>query len=177
LSLARVFRQRLVSVWFSWLIRPFFWDSHQNIRIVVLSRHKAKATVVVYGLAMRVRVPHEDLFPIELLEYRVQASIREHFGGRCPSISEMANIPDDELLKLPGIGATTIRKIRLLIQGEIQPFSAMTELSDAELLQEHERQLTRLNELRDESNRREGEFRRRLRALRLELRVRGLSPK
>jgi hypothetical protein len=122
-------------------------------------------------------VPHEDLFPVELLDYRVQASIREHFGGRCPSISEMANILDDDLLKLPGVGASTIRKIRLLVQGGIQAFSAMTELSDAELLQEHERQLTRLSELRDEFQRREGEFKRRLRAIRLELRVRGLSPK
>ncbi|MBM6582897.1 hypothetical protein ILT44_22075 [Microvirga sp. BT689] len=122
-------------------------------------------------------MPQEDVFPIELLEYRVQASIREHFGGRSPSISEMAKISDDELLKLPGVGPSTIRKIRLLIQGGVQFFSATTELSDAELLQEHERQLTRLSELRDEFKRREAEFKRRLRAIRLELRVRGLSPK
>jgi hypothetical protein len=144
---------------------------------VVLSLRNAKATVVAYGFVMRVRVPQEDLFPIELLEYRVQASIREHFGGRCPSLSEMANIPDDDLLKLPGVGASTIRRIRLLIQGGIQAFSSMTELGDAELLQEHEHQLTRLSELRDEFKRREGEFKQRLRAIRLELRVRGLSPK
>jgi hypothetical protein len=158
------------------LPQPFFWDRHQNIRIVVLSLHKAEATVVVHGFVVRVRVPHEDLFPIELVDFRVQASIREHFGGRCPSISEMANIPDDDLLKLPGVGPSTIRKIRLLIQGGIILLSAMTELSDAELLREHERQLTRLSELRDEFKRREGEFKRRLRAIRLELRVRGLSP-
>jgi hypothetical protein len=132
---------------------------------------------MVHGFVMRVRVPHEDLFPIELLEYRVQASIREHFGGRCPSISEMADMPDDDLLKLPGVGPSTIRKIRLRVQGRIRFFSAMTELSDAELLQEHQRQLTRLSELRDEFNQRDAEFKRRLRAIRLELRVRGLSPK
>jgi hypothetical protein len=132
---------------------------------------------VVHGFALRVRVPQEDLFPIELLEYRVQASIREHFGGRYPSLSEMTNIPDDDLLKLPGVGPSTIRKIRLLAQGGITFFSAMTELSDAEMLQEYERQLTRLSELRDEFKRREDEFKRRLRAIRLELRVRGLSPK
>ncbi|MFC1458773.1 hypothetical protein ACETIH_19155 [Microvirga arabica] len=122
-------------------------------------------------------MPHKDLFPIELMGHHVQASIREHFGGRCPSNSEMANIPDNELLKLPGVGALTIRKIHMLIQGGIRSSSAMTELSDAELLQEHKRQLTRLSELRDEFKRREGEFKRRLRAIRLELRVRGLSPK
>jgi hypothetical protein len=145
---------------------------------VVLSFHKAKATVVVHGFATRVRLPHEDLFPIEFLEYRVRASIREYFGGRCPYISEIANIADGDLLKLPGVGPSTIiRKIRLLTQGGIQFFSVMTELSDAELLQEHERQLTRLSELRDEFKRWEGEFKGRLRAIRLELRVRGLSPR
>jgi hypothetical protein len=144
---------------------------------VVLLHDKTKATVVVHGFVLRARVPHEDPFPIELLDYRVQVSIREHFGGRCPFISEMASISDDDLLKLPGVGASTIRKVRLLIQGGSHAFSAMTDLSDAELLQENERQLTKLSELRDEFNRREGEFKRRLRAIRLELRVRGLSPK
>jgi DNA polymerase/3'-5' exonuclease PolX len=126
---------------------------------------------------MRVQLPSEDLFPIELLEYRVQTSILEHFGGRHPSISEIADIHDDDLLKLPGVGPSTIRKIRLLTRGEIKSLSAMTRFSDAELLQEHERQLTRLSEFRNEFKRREHEFKRQLRAVRLELRVRGLSPK
>ncbi|MGF9760644.1 hypothetical protein AAII07_36190 [Microvirga sp. 0TCS3.31] len=122
-------------------------------------------------------MPDEDLFPIELLEFRVQASILEHFGGRHPSIAEMANISDDDMLKFPGIGPSTIRKIRLLAQGGLKSLSAMTGLSDAELLQEHERQSVKLRELRDEFKWRESELNRLLRAIRLELRVRGLSPK
>lgn len=123
---------------------------------------------------MRARLPHEDLFPIELLGLRAQVSILDHFGGRHPSMSEMTNIPDADLLRLPGVGPSTIRKIRSLALGRIKSFSAITSLSDAELLGEHERQLTKLSELRDEFKRREDEFKRRLRAIRLELRVRGL---
>jgi hypothetical protein len=89
----------------------------------------------------------------------------------------MTNISDGDLLKFPGIGPSTIRKIRLLTQGGLKSFSAITGLSDAELLQEHERQLAKLSELRDEFKRRESELKRLLRAIRLELRVRGLSPK
>ena len=144
---------------------------------MVLLHDKAKATLVAHGYVMRVRLPHEDLFPVELLEFRVQASILEHFGGRHPSISEMANISDDDLLKLPGVGPSTIRKIRLLTQDGLKSLSAMTGLSDAELLQEHERQSAKLSELHDEFKQRERELNRLLRAIRLELRVRGLSPK
>jgi hypothetical protein len=144
---------------------------------VVLLHDKTKATVVVHGFVLRARVPHEDLFPIELLEFRAQASILEHFGGRHPSISEMTSISDDDLLKLPGVGPSTIRKIRLLTQGGLKSLSAMTGLSDAELLQEHERQSAKLSELHDECKQRERELNRLLRAIRLELRVRGLSPK
>jgi hypothetical protein len=125
---------------------------------------------------MRVRLPHEDLFPIELLDFRVQASILEHFGGRHPSISEIANISDDDLLKLPGVGPSTIRKIRLLTQGGLKSLSAVAGLSDTELLQEHERQSAKLNELRDEFKWQESEVKRLLRPIRLELRVRGLAP-
>lgn len=144
---------------------------------MVLSLRKSETTVVVRGFVMRVRLPHEYLFPIELLEFRVQASILEHFRGRHPSISEMTSISDDDLLKLPGVGPSTIQKIRLLTQGGLKSLSAMTGLSDAELLQEHERQSAKLSELHDEFEQRERELKRLLRAIRLELRVRGLSPK
>ena len=120
-------------------------------------------------------VPHDDLFPIELLELRAQVSILEHFGGRHPSMSEMTNIPDATLLKLPGIGPSTIRKIHLIIRGGIASSSATLSLSDDELLSEHHRLLAQFNELRDEFKRREHEFKQRLRAIDLELRVRGLS--
>ena len=54
----------------------------------------------------------DDLFPIKRFSQRVQESILEEFGGRCPSASELAQIPDPRLLKLPGFGPKTLRKIR-----------------------------------------------------------------
>ncbi|MGF9764985.1 hypothetical protein AAII07_59040 [Microvirga sp. 0TCS3.31] len=144
---------------------------------MVLLHGKAKATLIAHGIVIRVRLRHEDLFPTELLEFRVQVSILEHLGGRHPSMFEMTSISDDDLLKLPGIGPSTIRKIHLLTQSGLKSLSAMTGLSDAELLQEHERQSAKLRELHNEFKRRERELKRLLRAIRLELRVRGLSPK
>jgi len=54
----------------------------------------------------------DDLFPIKRFSQRVQESILEEFGGRCPSSSELAQVPDPRLLKLPGFGPKTLRKIR-----------------------------------------------------------------
>ena len=56
-------------------------------------------------------------FPIAHFNQRVQESILEEFGGRCPSASELAQIPDSRLLKLPGFGPKTLRRIRSLTQG------------------------------------------------------------
>jgi len=49
-------------------------------------------------------VPHDDLFPIELLRLQAQESILAEFGGRRPTMSEVARIPDDHLMKLSGFG-------------------------------------------------------------------------
>jgi hypothetical protein len=121
---------------------------------------------------MRAGLPNDDLFPIELLELRAQVSILEHFGGRHPTLSEMANVPDADLLKLSGVGPSTIRKIHLIIRGGIASSSAMVGLSDDDLLSERDRLLAQLNELRDGFKRREQELKRQLRAIDLELRVR-----
>jgi hypothetical protein len=126
---------------------------------------------------MRAGLPNDDLFPIELLELRAQVSILEHFGGRHPTLSEMANVPDADLLKLSGVGPSTIRKIHSIIRGGIASSSAMVSLSDDELLSERDRLLAQLNELRDELKRQEHEFKQRLRVIDLELRVRGLLSK
>ena len=115
------------------------------------------------------------LFPIELLAPRAQESILEEFGGRRPSISEVASIPDADLLKLSGFGPTTILKIRSIIQGESGSSPAIASLSDEELLSEHDRLLAKLNQLRGEFKRQDQELQRLLRAIRLELQVRGLS--
>jgi len=126
---------------------------------------------------MRVQLPHDDLFPIELLGLRAQVSLLEKFGGRRPFVSEVASIPDADLLKLSGFGPSTIRKVHLIAQGGIASSLALADLSDGELLSEHNSLQDQLREARDEFRRREQELQRRLRAVSLELRVRGLVPK
>lgn len=120
-------------------------------------------------------VQRDGLFPIELLAPRAQESILEEFGGRRPSISEVASIPDADLLKLSGFGPTTILKIRSIIQGGIGSSPAIANLSDEELLSEQDRLLAKLNQLRGEFKQQDQELQWLLRAIRLELRVRGLS--
>ncbi|QRM34509.1 hypothetical protein [Microvirga sp. VF16] len=83
----------------------------------------------------------------------------EKFGGRCPSISEVANIPDADLLMLAGIGPSTIRKIHSITGGGIISSTAMAGLSDDELLSKCDRLLAQLNELRGEFKWREQELR------------------
>jgi hypothetical protein len=120
-------------------------------------------------------VPHDDLFPIELLRLQAQESILAEFGGRRPTMSEVARIPDDHLMKLSGFGPSTVRKVRSIIQRGIASSSEVAGSSDAELRTKHDRLSAELTQLRDEFNRREDELQGQLNAIRLELRVRGLS--
>ncbi len=122
-------------------------------------------------------MPHDDPFPIELLGRQVQESLLQEFGGRRPSIAEVANIPEADLLKLPGIGLSTVRKIRVLAQNGITSSFSVAGLSDDNLLLEHDRLSAELSDLRNEFNRRERELRAMLSAVRHELRMRGLSLK
>jgi hypothetical protein len=122
-------------------------------------------------------VPHNDLFPIELLRFTAQQSILAEFGGRHPSIAEVASIPDDHLMKLAGFGPSTIRKVRSIIQSGGSSSSVIAGLSDSELLSEYGSFTHELTNLREEFHRRERDLQGRLRAIRLELRVRGLQPK
>jgi predicted flap endonuclease-1-like 5' DNA nuclease len=122
-------------------------------------------------------VPEDDLFPIELLGLRAQESILAEFGGRRPSVAEVASIPDDQLMKLSGFGPSTIRKVRSITQSGIASSSDIAGLTDAELLSVHDCLAHELTRLRDEFHRRELELRARLRVTRHELRVRGLTPK
>jgi hypothetical protein len=119
----------------------------------------------------------DRLFPIELLGMRAQQSLLEEFGRRHPSISEVARIADTHLSKLPGFGPSTIRRVRSITQDGTASSSTIAGLSNDELLSEHDRLVAELSELRGEFKRQEHVLTRRLRALRLELRVRGLSSK
>jgi hypothetical protein len=84
-------------------------------------------------------VPHDDLFPIELLRLQAQESILAEFGGRRPTMSEVARIPDDHLMKLSGFGPSTIRKVRSITQRGIASSSEVAGSSDAELRTKHDR--------------------------------------
>jgi hypothetical protein len=122
-------------------------------------------------------LPHDDPFPIELLGRQAQESLLHEFGGRRPSIAEVANIPEADLLKLPGIGLSTVRKVRLLAQNGTASSFSVAGLSDDDLLLEHDRLSAELSDLRNEFNRRERELRAMLSAVRHELRMRGHSLK
>ena len=56
------------------------------------------------------------LFPVELLGKSAQESLLREFGDRRPSISEVASLPEDHLLKLAGFGPSTIQKVRTILQ-------------------------------------------------------------
>jgi hypothetical protein len=119
-------------------------------------------------------VPHDDLFPIELLTLHAQESLLSEFCGRHPCVSEVARIADADLLRLPGFGPSTVKKVRSMIQGGIKSSSAVAGLSNADLLSEHIRLLAELTNLRDEFNRQEHLLQGQLHAVRREVRVRGL---
>jgi hypothetical protein len=70
------------------------------------------------------RVPDDDLFPIELLGLRAQESILAEFGGRRPSLSEVASISDDHLMKLSGFGPSNIRKVRSITHSVMSSIGA-----------------------------------------------------
>jgi hypothetical protein len=120
-------------------------------------------------------VAHDDLFPIELLRLRAQHSLLAEFGGRRPSLSEVARIADEHLMKLAGFGPSTIRRVRSITQSGMASASELAGASDADLRGRYNRLSAELTQLRDEFNRRERELQGQLRTVRLELRVRGLS--
>jgi hypothetical protein len=120
---------------------------------------------------------HDDLFPIELLGSQAQESILREFGGRRPTVVEIASIPEANLLKLPGFGPSTVRKVRSIALSGTASSSALAGLNDDEVLLEHDRLSAELSELREEFKKREHELKRRLGATRLELRVRGHARK
>jgi hypothetical protein len=115
------------------------------------------------------------LFPVEFLGRSAQESLLQEFGGRRPSMAEVASLPEDHLLKLAGFGPSTIQKVRSILQGGRTSSSSTADWSDEELLSEHGRLSAKLEDLRDEFKRKERELQQQLRAVRLELRIRGLS--
>lgn len=78
-------------------------------------------------------------FPIDRLPPRARSAILEEFDGRCPSIGEVASVPDAEWLKLPGIGPAVLMTMHRIRYQVSQGASARTRRTDAELLAERDR--------------------------------------
>jgi hypothetical protein len=75
----------------------------------------------------------------------VRHTIVSEFKGRCPSLREVAEIPDSYWLATPNIGPTILEQIRNVTDAAPQQTSSpsRTRLTDAELLD-------RLKQLQDE---------------------------
>jgi hypothetical protein len=56
-------------------------------------------------------------FPIERCSARVKAAILSEFGGRGPTVREVASISDAKWLSLPGVGRVTLMQLQHVIQG------------------------------------------------------------
>ena len=79
-------------------------------------------------------------FPLEELPPRVREIILAEFGGRPPSIREVASIPDTHWLTLPGMGPRFVAWMRSLTRGarrkaQLPSWAGMT---DAELQAEYD---------------------------------------
>ena len=115
----------------------------------------------------------DDPFPVERLSKRVQDSILDEFRGRYPTALEVARVPDAHWMTLPGIGPTTLARLRSLTEEvceQVQP-SALTKLTVSQLLKRHDRLIARREQLQAELR----EIRDRLRASKAELWMRGMA--
>jgi hypothetical protein len=92
-------------------------------------------------------------------------------------MTEIASLPEDHLLKLAGFGPSTIQKVRSILQGGTASSSLTADWSEEGLLSERDRLSAKLRDLQDEFKRQEQELKQQLRAIRLELRMRGHSSK
>jgi hypothetical protein len=125
-----------------------------------------------YVIRSEGKVPLDDPFPIHSFGLRIRESILDEFGGRCPTVQEVAGIPDSLLLKLPGMGPTSLRKLRSATHGLKMGMDAIEQWSNARLLSERNRLLDEIQHHQDEFRRQQSELRRRLDSISIELRLR-----
>ena len=50
----------------------------------------------------------DEPFPLEAVPSRLRTAILSEFQGRCPSIGEVAQIPDKQWLSIPDVGQRSI---------------------------------------------------------------------
>jgi len=100
-------------------------------------------------------------------------AILAEFGGRCPSVLEVVNIPSIQWTSVPGIGMATLREFRRILgdmPGKIRSRS-LAGSTDAELLSEYVRLNSELHRLKRELR----DLQPGIRAVAAELRVRGVT--
>jgi hypothetical protein len=83
----------------------------------------------------------DDPFPLEELPPRGRRAILAEFGGRHPSIREVASVPDTYWLKQPGMGPTVVAWMRLLTRGARRKarLPSLAGMTDSELQAEYDR--------------------------------------
>jgi hypothetical protein len=118
----------------------------------------------------------DDPFPIGSFRQTARESILHEFGGRCPTMRELAAIADPNLLKLPGVGLTTVRMIRSVVRSMARSLDGVELWSDERLLSERDHLLQSLCDQQNEFQRQQDERRCKLNAISLELHLRGIAP-
>jgi hypothetical protein len=75
-------------------------------------------------------------FPLNAVPPRVRNTILNEFKGRCPSIREVAEIPDSDWLATPNIGPAFLEQIRSVTDAppEQTASPSCSRLTDGELL-------------------------------------------
>jgi hypothetical protein len=83
----------------------------------------------------------DEPFPLTAVPPRVRNTILNEFKGRCPSIREVAEIPDSDWLATPNIGPAFLEQIRSVTDAppEQRASPSCSRLTDGELLGHLER--------------------------------------
>jgi hypothetical protein len=78
----------------------------------------------------------DEPFPLSAVPPRVRNTILNEFKGRCPSIREVAEIPDSDWLATPNIGPAFLEQIRSVTDAppEQTASPSCSRLTDGELL-------------------------------------------
>jgi hypothetical protein len=78
----------------------------------------------------------DEPFPLSAVPPRVRNTILNEFKGRCPTIREVAEIPDSQWLATPNIGPTFLEQIRSVTDAppEQRASPSCSRLTDGELL-------------------------------------------
>jgi hypothetical protein len=93
----------------------------------------------------------DEPFPLEAVPLRLRNAILREFQGRCPSIGEVAEIPDRQWLSAPDVGERSVEIIHDITDAAQRQMARPpgTRLTDAELLKRLEWLQTELRWLQD----------------------------